>query len=102
VLPTYNDAEGFGMVLAEANACGRPVIGTNVGGIPSVIRDKYNGLLVEPGDLCGLVKAIRAVLNDCKLAETLGHNGYERISSEFTWDQAIARTMKVYDGLIYA
>ena len=102
VLPTYTDAEGFGMVLAEANACGRPVIGTNVGGIPSVIRDKYNGLLVEPGDLRGLVKAIRVVLSDWKLAETLGHNGYERMSSEFTWDQAIARTMRVYHGLIYA
>jgi glycosyltransferase involved in cell wall biosynthesis len=102
VLPTYTDAEGFGMVLAEANACGRPVIGTNVGGIPSVIRDQYNGLLVEPGDLRGLVQAIKVVLNDGELAETLGQNGYKRMSSEFTWDLAIARTMKVYDGLIYA
>lgn len=102
VLPTYTDAEGFGMVLAEANACGRPVIGTNVGGIPSVIRDQYNGLLVEPGDLRGLVQAIRVVLSDGELAETLGQNGYKRMSSEFTWDLAIARTMRVYDGLIYA
>jgi glycosyltransferase involved in cell wall biosynthesis len=102
VLPTYTNAEGFGMVLAEANACGRPVIGTNVGGIPSVIQDKYNGLLVEPGNLNGLVNAIRVVLSDRELAETLGHHGYERISSEFTWDQAIARTMNVYHGLIYA
>jgi glycosyltransferase involved in cell wall biosynthesis len=100
VLPTYTDAEGFGMVLAEANACGRPVIGTNVGGIPSLIRDQYNGLLVEPGDERGLVQAIRVVLSDGERAETLGHNGYERISSEFTWDQAVTRTMKVYDGLI--
>ena len=102
VLPTYTDAEGFGMVLAEANACGRPVIGTNVGGIPSVIRDQHNGLLVEPGDLRGLVQAIRVVLSDGELAETLGQNGYKRMSSEFTWDLAIARTMRVYDGLIYA
>jgi glycosyltransferase involved in cell wall biosynthesis len=102
VLPTYTDAEGFGMVLAEANACGRPIIGTNVGGIPSTIRDHYNGLLVEPGDLRGLVQAIRVVLSDGELAETLGQNGYKRMSSEFTWDQAIARTMRIYDGLICA
>jgi glycosyltransferase involved in cell wall biosynthesis len=102
VLPTYTEAEGFGMVLAEANACGRPVIGTKVGGIPSVIQDQYNGLLVEPGDLRGLVQAIRVVLNDDKLAETLGHNGFEKIRSEFTWGHAVSRTMKVYDGLIYA
>ncbi len=102
VLPTYTDAEGFGMVLAEANACGRPVVGTNVGGIPSVIQDQHNGLLVEPGDLHGLVQAIRVVLSDGKIAETLGHNGFEKIRSEFTWDHAVSRTMKVYDGLIYA
>jgi len=102
VLPTYTDAEGFGMVLAEANACGRPVIGTNVGGIPSIIRDQYNGLLVEPGDLRGLAQAIGVILHDRELAETLGQNGYERIKSEFTWAQAVTRTMNVYDGLIYA
>jgi glycosyltransferase involved in cell wall biosynthesis len=102
VLPTLTDAEGFGMVLAEANACGRPVIGTNVGGIPSVIRDQYNGILVNPGDLGLLVKAIRSILSDVERAETLGHNGYEMVSSEFTWDQAVARTMGVFDGLIYA
>ncbi|MGZ8932716.1 MAG: glycosyltransferase family 4 protein [Halobacteriota archaeon] len=102
VLPTYTDAEGFGMVLAEANACGRPVIGTNVGGIPSLIQDQHNGLLVEPGDLRGLVQAISIVLNDGKLAKTLGQNGFEKIRSGFTWDHAVSRTMKVYDGLIYA
>lgn len=100
VLPTLTDAEGFGMVLAEANACGRPVIGTNVGGIPSVIQDHYNGLLVQPGDLHGLVEAIRAVLSNEELADRMGHNGYQRVKSEFTWTQAIARTREVYDALI--
>jgi glycosyltransferase involved in cell wall biosynthesis len=100
VLPTLTDAEGFGMVLAEANACGRPVIGTNVGGIPSVIQDHYNGLLVQPGDLHGLVEAIRAVLSNEELADRMGHNGYQRVKNEFTWTQAIARTREVYDALI--
>jgi rhamnosyl/mannosyltransferase len=100
VLPTLTDAEGFGMVLVEANACGRPVIGTNVGGIPSVIQDRYNGFLVQPGDLNGLVEAIQTVLSDEELADSMGHNGYLRVKSEFTWTQAIARTMEAYDGLI--
>jgi len=100
VLPTVTEAEGFGMVLAEANACGRPAIGTNVGGIPSVIRDRYNGLLVEPGDFRGLEHAITTILRDSELAATLGQNGYERIKSEFTWAQAVTRTIGVYDGLI--
>jgi rhamnosyl/mannosyltransferase len=100
VLPTYTDAEGFGMVLAEANACGRPVIGTNVGGIPSVIEDHHNGLLVEPGDERGLEQAIAAILRDSALAETLGQNGFERVKNHFTWAQAVTRTIDVYDGLI--
>jgi glycosyltransferase involved in cell wall biosynthesis len=100
VLPTLTDAEGFGMVLAEANACGRPVIGTTVGGIPSAIQDGYNGFLVRPGDLDGLVEAIRAVLADEELADQMGRNGYMKVKSEFTWTQAIARTIEVYDGLI--
>jgi glycosyltransferase involved in cell wall biosynthesis len=100
VLPTLTNAEGFGMVLAEANACGRPVIGTNVGGIPSIIRDQYNGVLVEPGDLGALVNAIKSILGDVERGETLGHNGYELVNSQFTWDRAVARTMRVFDGLI--
>jgi glycosyltransferase involved in cell wall biosynthesis len=65
-----------------------------------VIQDRYNGFVVQPGDLHGLVEAIRAVLSDEELADRMGHNGYQRVKSEFTWTQAIARTMEVYDGLI--
>lgn len=100
VLPTYTNAEGFGMVLAEANACGRPVIGTKVGGVPSVITDGYNGLLTEPGDLRELVQAIRTLSQDKELAARLGHNGCERVNREFTWTKSVARTIDVYDGLI--
>ncbi|MGZ4902272.1 MAG: glycosyltransferase family 4 protein [Halobacteriota archaeon] len=100
VLPTYTNAEGFGMVLAEANACGRPVIGTKVGGVPSVITDGYNGLLIEPGDLQGLVQAIQALTQNKELAARLGRNGSEKVNKEFTWTKSIARTIDVYDGLI--
>ncbi len=100
VLPTYTDAEGFGMVLAEANACGRPVIGTRVGGVPSVITEGYNGLLTEPGDLDGLIRAIQLLADNKDLAARLGRNGYERVKREFTWTESVARTIKVYDGLI--
>ncbi len=100
VLPTYTNAEGFGMVLAEANACGRPIIGTNVGGIPSVITDGYNGLLIEPGDLQGLIQAIRTLAQNKELAARLGRNGCKRVNSEFTWTKAVARTIDVYDALI--
>ncbi len=100
VLPTYTQAEGFGMALIEANACGTPVIGTNVGGIPYVIQDGRNGLLVEPKNVEALSTAITRVLNDTQLAERLGNNGCRRVRDEFTWERSVRRTIEVYQGVI--
>lgn len=59
-LPSYR--EGLGMICVEALACGVPVIATNTGGIPEVIRHNETGLLVPPGDVEALAKALRWVL----------------------------------------
>jgi len=100
VLPTYTQAEGFGMALIEANACGRPVIGTSIGGIPYVIEDGYNGLLVDPKNVQALSNAITRVLTDARLAASLGKNGCKRVQNEFTWERSIKRTIQLYEGLI--
>ena len=62
VLPSLTEAESFGMALAEAIACGCPVVGSAVGGIPFVVRDGEDGLLVPPGDPDALADALAAVL----------------------------------------
>jgi glycosyltransferase involved in cell wall biosynthesis len=71
VLPSIS--EGLGIVVLEAMACGLPVIGTKVGGIPDMITDNYNGLLVEPKDAQGLAKAIVQVLSDQKMRQRLSY-----------------------------
>jgi len=88
VLPSYNRAEGFGMVLIEAQACGTPVIGTTVGGIPYVIVDGETGLLVPPRDPKALAKAIIHILSDENLLKKMGQAGYERVKKEFTWEKS--------------
>lgn len=55
-IPSYN--EGLGMVCVEAMSCGIPVIGSNVGGIPEIVKDGYNGLLVEAGNIKQLEEGI--------------------------------------------
>ena len=70
VLPSRS--EGMGRVVVEAQCRGRPVIGSRVGGIPDLVRDGENGLLVEPDDPAALAKAILRVLSDPELAARLG------------------------------
>ena len=95
ILPSYNEAEGFGMVLIEAMACKKPVIGTKVGGIPYVIDDGVNGLLVPSKDPKALAEAIIKILKNPKLAKTMGENGYKKVKENFTWDISIKKMNEI-------
>ena len=65
-------AEGLGMVLVEAGLMGRPVIGSNLGGIRDIVQHGYNGLLVPPGDSKALAEALLTLLTDKDLAQRMG------------------------------
>ena len=75
ILPSYS--ESFGLVLIEALACGKPVIGSNVGGINEIINEDV-GLLVEPTDFRGLANSIDLILSDKKLREKFQSNARDR------------------------
>jgi len=100
VLPTLNIAEGFGMVLIEANACGKPVIGSRVGGIKYVIRDGETGLLVPPGDPEALADAIRRLIEDPEKAEVMGQNGRKMVEKNYTWERSSRITENVFQEVI--
>jgi glycosyltransferase involved in cell wall biosynthesis len=70
VLPSRS--EGMGRVVIEAFCRGRAVIGTRVGGIPDLVVEGGNGLLVTPGDTNALAEALVRLLSDGELAERLG------------------------------
>lgn len=86
------DVEGFGLVLLEAGACGRPVVGARSGGIPDAIAHERSGLLVPPDDVGATADALARVLGDPELARQLGEGGRHRATEELTWDRA-ARVM---------
>ena len=96
VLPSYNNSEGFGIVLIEAGACAIPVIGTTVGGIPHVIIDNNTGILVPPKDVIKLSQALHRILSDSEFAKELGMNGYKRVINEFTWERSVEKTHKLF------
>lgn len=99
VLPSYNEAEGFGMVLIEAGVFKKPVIGTNVGGIGFVIDHNKTGLLVEPKNSEQLANAIIKILMNEELAKQFGENGYEKVINNFTWDRQIKKTHILFNSL---
>ncbi|MEZ0092690.1 glycosyltransferase family 4 protein [Streptacidiphilus sp. EB129] len=94
-LPTSYDS--FPSVLVEAMACGRPVVTTPVGGIPSLVTDRVNGLLVPVGDGPALAGALCSVLDDDALAGALGAAGRALVSRELSWDRQCDRTAEVFE-----
>jgi len=81
VLPSR--CEGMGRVLIEAMAAGIPVIGSDVGGIPHMIRDGENGYVFPRGNAAALEAKLRLVLGDKDLRARLGDNGYRMAHTQF-------------------
>jgi glycosyltransferase involved in cell wall biosynthesis len=84
VLPSTTEAESFGMCLIEAMACGRPVIGSRVGGIPFVIDQGSDGVLVPPGDVGALATALVELGRDPERRRLMGRQGRHKVESRFS------------------
>jgi glycosyltransferase involved in cell wall biosynthesis len=94
VLPSF--FEGMGRVLLEAMAMGKPVVASRVGGIPDLVEDGVNGLLVRPGNVKELADALKIMLNGKKLAQKMGNEGRERVKEQFSADAMVHSIEKVY------
>ena len=94
VLPS--EWEAFGIVLAEAAACGTPAIATRVGGAPDVVQDGVTGRLVEYGDVDALARAMRELLEDPALRARMGEAARARAFAGFAWDAVVERTEALY------
>jgi len=90
--------EGFGLPAGEAMACGVPVVATTGGGLPEVVGD--TGVLVPPGDVEALARAMGNLLADPERRERMGRAGRERIRSEFDWEETARETTDIYTRAI--
>lgn len=81
-------AEGFGMALVEASACGKPVIAGRSGGVPDAVLEGVTGLLVDPRDSDAVAAAIIKVLREPALANTLGTGGRKWVEAEMNCSRA--------------
>ncbi len=97
VLPSRG--EHFGRVLIEAMAMAKPVVATDGGGVPEIVRHGETGLLVPPGRPANLAQAILTLLNDSAYAATLGVAGRERVEREFSLSRHVAAIERLYQEL---
>jgi glycosyltransferase involved in cell wall biosynthesis len=98
VLPS--EYEAFGIVLLEAQACKKPVIGTRVGGVPEAIGTEGAGVVVEYNDPDALAEEINKLLADPKLRKKMGEIGRKRVRDQFTWENVVDQIEGVYKELI--
>lgn len=96
VLPSLN--EGMGRVLVEAMAAGLPVIGTRVGGIPDLIKDEVNGLLVPPADAVALERAISRLSDDPEERLRMGKMG-RAVSHSYSVEVMVSKINAVYERM---
>jgi glycosyltransferase involved in cell wall biosynthesis len=93
VLPTY--AEGLPIALLEGMAGGTAVVATGVGAIPEVVGED-NGLLVEPGDVDGLVDALATLVRDPARVERMGRANRQLCERKYSWDRLTEQLAAIY------
>ena len=97
ILPSKE--EGFGRVLLEAMYAGIAVIGTKVGGIPEIVDNDVNGLLVPYGDVLALKEAILRVLNDEVLKQRIVNAGFYTLQSKFNRECYSGKLKNIYESM---
>ncbi len=94
VLPSRN--EGWGLSLMEAMALQKPVVATRVGGIPELVRDGTDGILVDPGDIRGMASAMSRLLADPDLRNLMGAAGRQH-AARYSWAKTAKLTLREYE-----
>jgi glycosyltransferase involved in cell wall biosynthesis len=98
ILVQASSAEGVPGAILEAMAMGKPVIATRVGGIPGLVQDGENGLLLEPGDAQGLAQAIITLAHDPQLRQRLGARS-QQMAQKFSLEAFGANLQAIYGEL---
>ncbi len=88
-------AEGFGISLVEASACGLAVVGGRSGGVPEAVREDETGILVDPDDPAAVAAGIARLLGDAELRRRYGAAGRRAVETYYNWDRVAADVIRI-------
>ena len=94
--------ECMGQSMKEAMACGRTVVGANLGGVPEAIQEGINGLLFEPDNAADLVRALNAVCSNTEMRNKMGQNGRQIAEKNFNAEVSAKDTLEVITAAMNA
>jgi glycosyltransferase involved in cell wall biosynthesis len=100
VLAMPSRTDSFGIVYLEAWCYGLPVVGARAGGVPDVISDGQDGMLVRFGDVAELAAVLERLLSDPAEAQRLGAAGHAKVLRELTWEHKYAEVRAVYEEVL--
>lgn len=92
--------EGLGVALLQAAAAATPIIASRAGGMPEIVRDGENGLLIPPGDAAALAKAIHRLVSDPQLRRRMGEKGRQLVAERFSVDAMVEGNLAVYRAVL--
>lgn len=94
------DDESFGVAIIEAEATGKPVIISNIGGLPEVVINEQTGIVVPPRDIIRTAEAIERLILDTQLREKFGKNGREFVISHYDLNKNVDQMIGIYKDIL--
>ena len=97
IFPSIN--ESFGVSVIEASACEKPVVVSNVGGLPEVVENGVSGFVVPPRNPKKIAETIEKLISDANLRKQIGENGRERVKMLYNWEDNVRQMIQIYKEL---
>ena len=97
---SVSNSESFGVAVIETSACGKPVVVSDVGGLPEVVKDGITGIVVPPRNPEKTAEAIEKLVLDDSMRKQMGAAGREHVAQFYDWNKNVEQMVDIYRGMI--